>query len=216
MRLTKNIFTAAAAIALALTLTGCQFTAGDAKPTDKAPAAVQEDTFQATEAPVIPEDAEGLVVKLVRVIDGDTVAVEPNEEFPANNDAGTEHSMRLLGIDAPEMNKMSEEAPECGAEEATSYLEGLLNVSSGTVYVQVIFDAQADKVDRYDRSLAYVELTTEQGGDVAQAMVADGFAEAWYPEGEPEPSRFAGYAEAEAAAIASGAGQHAVCDTIGR
>lgn len=78
------------------------------------------------------------------------------------------------------------------------------------------FDAQADRTDRFGRSLAYVQVNDAAGTDVALALAARGLAEAWYPRGEPEPERYAGYAGAQDVAETSSYGLYAICDSIGR
>jgi micrococcal nuclease len=161
-----------------------------------------------------------LTAALVRVVDGDTIAVVPDANFPATNDAGTEHSIRLLGMDTPEINKGSDDEPECGAQQASNFLGDLLKENDRNVRVVVIFDAHADHTDRYGRSLAYIELPSKlmdaQRTDVARTMIAEGFAAAWYPWGEPEPERFQTYSSAYDAAVAGNLGQHKFCDSIGR
>ncbi len=154
----------------------------------------------------------GATTTVIRVVDGDTIAVTPTVDFPATNTSGNEHTIRLLGIDTPERNKTSGEDPECGAEEATAYLEGI--VPAGTM-VTVSFDSRADRTDRYGRSLAYV-TTADSGLDLAHEMIRAGFAGAWYPSGEPEPERFAAYADTQTQAAVAGAGAHASCEFIGR
>lgn len=148
---------------------------------------------------------------LIRVVDGDTIAVLPTEALPATNEAGTEHAVRLLGIDAPEMHKVTAEPPECGAEAATAYLTSL--VATG-VDVTVVYDERSDHTDRYGRSLAYVQSPTI--GDLGREVVEAGYAEAWYPKGEPEPARYAEYAATELEAASAGAGAHSTCSSIGR
>lgn len=212
MRMTKTIITAAATLALALSLTGCQMTGN----------AVQDGIDQAREqgfgtSDAAPDessaDTSALTATLIRVVDGDTITVTPSADFPATNDAGTEHTIRMLGIDTPELNKMSSDPAECGAEAASNHLEDLLSVNGASAQLSVTFDARADHVDRYGRSLAYIELA---GSDINLAMVTDGFAEAWYPWGEPEPERFSDYDAAHSAAVQNNVGQHQFCDSIGR
>jgi len=204
MRTVTNIAAAAAALLIAASLAGCQLI------TDTVGDQPSLGSISDQGAPASGADASQPVT-FIRVVDGDTIAVAPTDALPATNDSGTEHVVRLLGIDTPEMNKMSEEAPECGAEAATAQLEALVGQNSS---LSLVFDAQADQTDRYGRSLAYVQLP--DGTDLALNMAAGGFAEAWYPSGEPEPERFGSYAAAEDSAAASGAGSHATCDTIGR
>lgn len=148
---------------------------------------------------------------LIRVVDGDTIVVVPTEALPATNEAGTEHAVRLLGIDAPEMHKMTEEPPECGAQAATAYLTSL--VATGAV-VTLVYDERSDHTDRYGRSLAYVQSPAI--GDLGRAVVDAGYAEAWYPKGEPEPHRYAEYTAIQRKAASAGAGAQSTCSSIGR
>jgi micrococcal nuclease len=103
---------------------------------------------------------------VVHVIDGDTVRVRVT-------DGGTlppgEHRVRLLGIDSPEMNVESG-APECGAVEATAFLESLLD--GHDVWLQT----DREDRDRFDRPLRYA--WTGDGTLVNRAIVAAGHAEA--------------------------------------
>ena len=213
MRLIKTLITAATAFVLVMSLTGCQFVTQ----------VTQDGIDQANQlglsenpAPVQPDAAVALVATLIRVVDGDTITVVPDANFPATSDSGSEHTIRMLGIDTPEMNKMSDKNPECGATEAGNYLGDLLTANAGNVQILVIFDARADHTDRFGRSLAYIELNDATHTDVNLTMVADGFAEAWYPKGEPEPERFSSYRDAQEGAVAANAGQHAFCAKIGR
>lgn len=150
-----------------------------------------------------------------RVVDGDTIVVEAVEGLPADNDCsgGTclGHTVRLLGIDSPERNSRSPQPPECGAEASTEHLESLAPPGTRVVLVQ---DARADWFDRYGRSLAYVELA--DGTDLGGRQVADGYASAWFPDGEPEPERFGDYADHQAQAAQGGLGLHAECERTGR
>lgn len=151
---------------------------------------------------------------VLRVIDGDTIAVEPTADLPATNDEGTEHTVRLLSIDTPEMNYTSG-PPECGAQEATSNLEALL--PKGTS-VTITFDERADHTDRFGRSLAYVGYTnpSSQFTDAALAQASLGHAEAWFPKSEPTPERFPEYKAAAENAKAQNLGSWQTCDTLGR
>jgi micrococcal nuclease len=211
MRITKSLAVFAAALALTASLTGCQLAAQTANSViDQARQHELSENQPAT--PTAPSiEGHGPTVQVLRVIDGDTIAVVPSEVFPATNDTGTEHTIRLLGIDTPELNKMSDKPAECGAQAALDHLAKLLR--SGD-QVTVLFDQRADQTDRYGRSLAYLQLA--DGADVALSMVLDGYAAAWYPRGEPEPERYLAYADAQQAAASSNAGVHATCDSIGR
>lgn len=136
--------------------------------------------------PVVSEDAAGQSVEIIRIIDGDTVAVRPSDQFPATNDEGTEHVVRLLAIDTPELNVLSEEAAECGATEAQHALDRVLDQT-----VLLVRDPVADPVDRYGRTLAYLE--TPEGLDLSAEQVRAGWAAPYFPASEPEPSRFHTY-----------------------
>lgn len=210
MRIVKNLAAIAAALMLVGSLAGCGYvtqTMGDV--VDQAQhelGEIQPGAETGAEAPF-----EGHSATVVRVVDGDTIAVQPTATLAATNDSGTEHVVRLLAIDAPEMNKMSDDPAECGAQASLDHLAGLLG--SG-VEVTVVYDSLADRTDRYGRSLAYVLLA--DGTDAALSMVTAGYAAAWYPSGEPEPAGFPAYAAAQLAASTSNAGAHATCDSIGR
>lgn len=160
-------------------------------------------------APTPPEretDGNPEGVTVVRVIDGDTLAVEPSDTLPATNEDGTEHVVRVLGIDAPEMHYADDTEPACGAQDATDYLDELLPAGAT---VTLVHDSEADEVDRYGRTLAYVEL--EATGDIGELLVAEGYAAAWYPQSEPEPDRFPTYQDRTTEARAAGAGSWAHC-----
>jgi micrococcal nuclease len=213
MRIVTDLAAAAAALMIAVSLAGCQLAADPVD--DAAEQAPRQDQSESESRPA-PDglgQPEEHVVQLLRVVDGDTIAVSPSEQFPATNSAGTEHLVRMLGIDAPEMNKSGEEPAECGAQEAYDRLSTLLDYTSE---VTIVFDSQADRTDRFDRSLAYVQLIDERNTDLSFILALDGYAAAWYPSGEPEPERFAKYAGAQTAAEEIGAGAHATCDTLGR
>lgn len=149
--------------------------------------------------------------EVVRVIDGDTVAVRPTQELAGVAGAGEEeYVVRLLSIDSPEMHHTDERDPDCGAREATDRLAALLPAATP---VLVELDGRSDRVDRYGRVLAYVSVNDL---DINRSLVADGLAEAWYPSGEPRPARFGEYREVERAAKASGAGSWSMCGSLGR
>ena len=154
--------------------------------------------------------ADTTTVTVERVIDGDTVAVTPTNDLAATNETGTEHSVRLLGIDAPEMD-WEHHQHECGAEAATQAVEAM--IAPGDT-ITLVYDQDADQTDRYGRSLAYVE--TAEGTDVALDLVSQGLVAAWYPTSAPEPSRYADYQAAQHRAEDASQGSWATCDTMGR
>lgn len=157
-------------------------------------------------------ETSGTSVKatVARVVDGDTVTVKTTGGLPANNASGREHSVRVLGIDAPEMDwELGNH--ECGAEEASERAKELIREGDA---VTLVYDEGADRFDRYSRSLAYVEIAS--GEDLGATLVKEGLVAAWYPSSAPEPARYAGYAEAQDQAESSGLGAWAECDSMGR
>jgi endonuclease YncB( thermonuclease family) len=152
----------------------------------------------ATDAGAAPESYPG---KVLWVVDGDTLHVEV---------AGEDWSVRLLGVDAPEVAHGST-AADCGGDDATA---GLARLAAPGTAVTLSFDSRADKQDRYDRYLAYI--STAETDDVALRLIADGLVAAWIPSGEPKPDRWADYQAAMDAARTSQAGSWATCETLGR
>jgi micrococcal nuclease len=129
-------------------------------------------------------------VKVVRVIDGDTVVVERD---------GESEKCRLIGIDAPELSygrllsgldRLADHTPaderaeldaaitvvrrkakcaEGRARQARSTLTGLLDGES----VVLMFDSRQSRRDRYGRLLTYIEL---DGLDAGAELVRRGLA----------------------------------------
>lgn len=80
-------------------------------------------------------------VEIVRVIDGDTIEVKIGDNV---------ESVRLIGIDAPEMDEETKQK----AVESKQYLEGLLK--NQKIYLEK--DETQDDRDVYNRLLRYVYL----------------------------------------------------------
>lgn len=99
-------------------------------------------------------------VFVVRVIDGDTVRVRRG---PADDEV----PVRLLGIDAPEMNYTSDEPPDYYAKDATQYLRARVEGRSVTLKLEPL-----QTRDRYDRLLAYLYLSDAENLNLT--MVKDG------------------------------------------
>lgn len=137
--------------------------------------------------------------RVVRVADGDTLTVRT---------ADTRVTVRLLGIDAPEIGHGSRPA-ECGGPEAAAALRALVKDRD----VDVRTDPASDTHDRYGRLLGYVDL---QGHDVALQLLTDGYANAWHPKGTPEPTRWDTYRHESRRAAADGRGSWASCTSLGR
>jgi endonuclease YncB( thermonuclease family) len=86
------------------------------------------------------EIAEKRVV--VRVIDGDTIVVSPNEK------------VRLIGVDAPEMTH-PKKAVQCFGENAKEFTRSLVERRTIRLVLDESNEARNHK-DRYGRTLAYV------------------------------------------------------------
>jgi len=136
------------------------------------------------------------------VVDGDTIDVARGD--------GTTDTVRLLGVDTPELRGGTDPAAfedvpnttagraclRAVAEEASGHLRDLLDGGE----VRLTTDDAADRRDRHGRLLAYVSLP--DGTDVNRRLVADGYARVY----DTEFARSEDYYEAEAAARDDGAG----------
>ena len=130
--------------------------------------------------------------EVVRHVDGDTVWLDID---------GTEESVRLIGIDTPEVREGSEPI-QCFGQEASDAIAELLPL--GTV-VQIQRDAEVR--DRFDRLLLYIFV-----GDtfVNEELVRQGFADSRsFP---PNTARQSLLDEAERDAIDNNRGLWAACD----
>ena len=112
------------------------------------------------ETPDKPGPRSGRVVTIDRVVDGDTIIVEPNER------------VRLIGIDTPESVK-PDSPEECFGAEASRRLSALL--PPGT---EVVLVADVESQDRFERSLAYV-YRRDDDLFVNAALIDEGFAFAY-------------------------------------
>jgi endonuclease YncB( thermonuclease family) len=114
--------------------------------------------------PSSPDPCRAPEVVLVKeIIDGDTLKVEGKW--------GGE-TVRLIGIDTPEMN-YDNNAPECWAPEALAALEELLLDK----WAWLAFDTECE--DHFDRTLAYVHRGTEITDFIQRSLLRDGHAEAF-------------------------------------
>jgi micrococcal nuclease len=138
----------------------------------------------------------GSGARVVRVIDGDTIAVSVG--------GGRERSVRLLGIDTPETHRPGTPI-ECGGPQATQNMQEL--APPGTP-VGLEPDPSQDRVDRYGRLLAYVRLP--DGRLAEEAQLAAGWATVYVFAGRPV-ARDASFRRAQAGARAAGRGVWGSC-----
>lgn len=154
-----------------LVASGCSLGSADGAEPEPEPTATTANTTTATTAPTTPttpptptpstapttdEPAQGQVVRVVGVIDGDTLRVSVD---------GVTEQLRIIGIDAPELR-----GDECFAQRAASRMQSLVQSRD----VRIIADPTQDDRDRYDRILRHV-LTLEDI-NVAETLVAEGLA----------------------------------------
>lgn len=132
---------------------------------------------------------------VVAVVDGDTIDVRMGSRV---------ESVRLIGIDTPEMQTRERDA-QCFGPEASAATRELLE---GKV-VRLEFDASQGRRDRYDRLLAFVWL---EDLHVNEWLVRQGYAREYTYSA---PYRYqAGFKAAEAEARAAARGLWAA-DTCG-
>jgi micrococcal nuclease len=135
-----------------------------------------------------PEDGE-----VTRVVDGDTLHVQVD---------GRDETVRLLGIDTPELHR-PDTPVECGARAASHSMEELADGRR----VDLVTDPSQDQRDRYGRLLAYA--VTRGGVDLGEAIVRRGWAEVYVYDGPFQ--RLARYRAAAAAARRADRGVSARC-----
>jgi endonuclease YncB( thermonuclease family) len=102
---------------------------------------------------------------LVEVTDGDTVTVRTR---------GTEHSVRLIGIDTPEVFF----TPECGGTEASAALRAELVPGESLVLTR---DPGTPNNDLYGRLLRYVE---DRDQVLNLTQIESGWAKVYQPKGQ--------------------------------
>lgn len=137
---------------------------------------------------------------VTHVIDGDTITA----------DLGTStQSVRLIGIDAPEItwpsdeNDLEEPEGECLAFAARDYLRQQVDGQT----VLLMRDHSQPKYDQYNRLLAYVYLDDEI---INQKLLEEGLAPELTVDDDYEMQR--NFQEAEATAREEGTGLWSVCE----
>lgn len=131
--------------------------------------------------------------RVVAVLDGDTIVVQS---------AAGQQRVRLLGIDAPELEHPGQRR-QCFGEEATRALRRLTPPGAQVVLAS---DPVADDRDHYGRLLRYVGI---DGEDVGQVLVSQGYARA--RPSTPRVTRADGYVASAAAARRDRRGLWAAC-----
>lgn len=126
-------------------------------------------------------------VRVIKVIDGDTIVVERG---------GRDETIRIAGIDAPELSH-PESIEQYLAREAKAAVEALLSDRRAIL----VSDSRAGERDRFQRGLAHVETT--RGEDVGLELVEAGLARVL---DRYENSRSAAQREASERARAAGRG----------
>lgn len=109
-----------------------------------------------------------------RVIDGDTFKIILQ---------GKEESVRLVGIDAPELGQ-SNKTRECFAEESFEKARSVLEGDS----IRIEQDPSQDVKDKYGRILAYVFL--KDGTNFNQLMIKQGLAHEYTYYGSAIPYKY--------------------------
>jgi micrococcal nuclease len=142
------------------------------------------------------ETATGL--RVIRVVDGDTLHVELG---------GREVTVRMIGMNTPETVK--ENTPvECFGPEASDYAKHTLTGQTVTLE----FDASQGRTDRYGRTLAYVWL--ELPGGQLSFVNLDEVSQGYARERQYGPTPYAWKSTFRAAADtarSSGAGLWGAC-----
>ena len=98
---------------------------------------------------------------VVRVVDGDTVIIDLD---------GTTTRIRILGIDTPE-SVAPEESGKINTDEGTIASNRANELLEDT---KVYLEYDSEKLDQYDRTLAYVYL--EDGSMFEEIMISEGLA----------------------------------------
>ncbi len=101
------------------------------------------------------------LVRIYRVVDGDTIYVEPEAI------GGTEGAVRIIGVDTPEIGRNGAE-DECYAPEARAFSRIITNR-----LVWLTFGT--DCLDRFNRNLAYVHFSAEPGGSWTRQLLRRGY-----------------------------------------
>ena len=105
----------------------------------------------------------GELRKVIRVVDGDTIVVSPNEK------------VRLLGVDTPE-TKHPRKAVECFGQDAKEFTRRAVEGKTITLVLDKVNTKRRHK-DRYGRTLAYAYLA--DGTMLNAELIRQGYAHAY-------------------------------------
>jgi endonuclease YncB( thermonuclease family) len=156
-------------------------------------------SFSTTPPPSPGAQAQNIAARITAVVDGDTIKVRTS--------SGSYTTVRLLGIDTPEMSPL-----RCGARAATKSMRGMsfVRLSDGRLSgraVTLTTDPTQDRRDRYGRLLAYA--TTRAGAELGRTQLRRGWAKIYVFE--QAFRRLTGYRNVQAAARSEGLGVWGVC-----
>ena len=123
---------------------------------------INSETFNFTdnEIIVVPHDSEIILYKVVKVIDGDTIVVDIS---------GKKETLRLIGIDAPEIGGNSSKN-KCFGKEAEEFAKNILSDAS----IELEEDESQNDRDKYGRLLRYIIL--KDGSNFNKTLIREGLA----------------------------------------
>jgi micrococcal nuclease len=107
----------------------------------------------------VPKETEGVLYKVIKVVDGDTLTVEKG---------GKQVTLRLIGLNTPETVD-PRKTVECFGAEASKKAKEILNGK----LVRLEKDTSQGELDKYKRTLAYVIL--EDGTNFNKYMIREGY-----------------------------------------
>ena len=105
----------------------------------------------------------GELRKVVRVVDGDTIVVSPNEK------------VRLIGVDTPE-TKHPKKAVECFGKEATQFTRDAVEDKTIRLVLDEV-NMRSQHKDKYGRTLVYAYL--DDGRMLNRELIRQGYAHAY-------------------------------------
>jgi micrococcal nuclease len=149
-----------------------------------------------------PPAAVAHEVVVTEVTDGDTIRVTSPD--------GTETKIRIVGIDSPEV-KDPRKPVQCWGPEASQYATTVLL----NRMVVLVPDPTQDAIDRYGRTLAYVELADgpNAGQDFSTMAAAQGAARSDVYDPRHPPQRIGEIEAAERDAVQARRGLWGACLT---